>query len=429
MKDSLLQNYWIRIFPYTSFIIVAIFLFAFRFNYWSNNTQNGYNATSWDALGYYMYLPGAFIYGDLKKLEWIPEIDKKYNVTGGEFYQVSRIEESGNYTNKYLSGVAVMQVPYFLIGHGIASVTDYEADGFSAPYQYAILFGAIFHVLIGLIVLIKVLKRYFPPISVGFTILFIGLTSNLIQYTSIDGAMSHSFIFPLYALLLYFTMRWHEAPSWKSAILIGGIIGLASISRPTEFIMVFIPLFWNTSKKEDRTLKWRLVKQYKWHILFTIIGGLIAMAPQFIYWKHTTGHLIHNVGSKWYFLNPWFRVLVGPEKGWFLYTPVAILMMIGCFYLNKRIFQRSILVFIILNIWIIISWSDWTYGASYSTRALVQSYPVFAIPLAALLSHFLTNRLSTALAISILIGFTALNFYQLSIYNKGILENFSPLLF
>ena len=152
------------------------------------------------------------------------------------------------------------------------------------------------------------------------------------------------------------------------------------------------------------------------------------MSPQFIYWKHTTGDFIYNVGSKWYFLNPWFRVLVGPEKGWFLYTPVAIMMILGLFYLNKSPYKRSVLVFLLINIWIIISWSDWTYGASYSTRALVQSLPVFALPLASILSKMTAKKHRIILTSLLFILLVVLNLFQMNIYNKGITESFSPLL-
>lgn len=407
-------------------LLVAIVFVVYRGIYFQNNEVNGYNAASWDAFGYYMYLPAEFIYDDVKELKWVPEIDSMYHVTGGHFYQAIALE-NGGFTNKYLSGVAVMQAPYFFIGHAIAHATSYRTDGFSAPYQYSILFGAIISVIIGFIFLRLVLLQYFSESVTALTILFIGLTSNLIQYTSIDGAMSHSYIFPLYAILIWATIKWHQQFHWKFAVIIGATIGLAVISRPTELIMIFIPILWNTTNKEARKEKWHQVWLHKKQVVLTVIAGIIAMLPQFLYWHYTTGSLVYNVGSKWFFLNPWFRVLVGPEKGWFLYTPVAIFMILGFFVMKGMSFKRSIVTFCLLNIWIIIAWSDWRYGASYSTRALVQSYPVFAFGLACFIQYIWSKPWKWSL-IAALVLFTGLNVYQLSIYNQGILENFSPLI-
>ena len=63
--------------------------------------------TTWDALGYYMYLPATIIYNDLAELKFYPEIEKKYSLQGlpNEFYQFSKLENS-NYTGKYFVGVA-----------------------------------------------------------------------------------------------------------------------------------------------------------------------------------------------------------------------------------------------------------------------------------------------------------------------------------
>lgn len=411
-----------------AFLIVAITFIVFRFEYIKNNDKNGYNATSWDAFGYYMYLPSIFIYDDVKELKWVEHIDSTYHVTGGQFYQAIQLE-NGNYTNKYLCGVSITQIPFFIIGHISAKILDYPQDGFSTPYQYSIMFGGIIWVLIGLIILIKVLKHYFKDDIIALTILFLGLTSNLIQYTSVDGAMSHSHIFPLYAIVLWLTIKWHENPTWLKALLIGATIGLATISRPTELIMLFIPLLWNTSQNDTRKMKWQLVAQRKMDLFWCVFGGLLAMLPQFIYWKYTTDSYIFNVGSKWFFLNPWFRVLFGPEKGWFLYTPVAIMMIIGLFLMKGQPYKRSIVTFCILNIWIIMAWSDWKYGASYSTRALIQSYPVLAFGLA----HFIAktwnrNYILKLALIATLMLLSLINFYQLNIYNMGVLERFSVFL-
>ena len=88
--------------------------------------------TTWDAFGYYVYLPALFIYHDYKELKWLPEIDSKYAVTGGNGWQALKAD-NGNYVFKYLGGVAVMQLPFFLAGHVFAKGLGYPADGFSPP--------------------------------------------------------------------------------------------------------------------------------------------------------------------------------------------------------------------------------------------------------------------------------------------------------
>lgn len=414
---------------FVSILLILVVFLSFRFTYIENNSKNGYNATSWDAFGYYMYLPSEFIYNDVKELKWIPAIDSIYHVTGGNLYQVCQIENKKDkkYTNKYLTGVAIMESPFFLCGHEVAYLMNEPQDGFSWPYQYAIMFAGIFWCFVGFIFLRKVLLIFFDDKITALSLILLALASNLIQYVSVDGGMSHTYIFPLYAIVIWLTIRWHEEPKKMTAFFIGLISGLAIISRPTELLIVIIPILWNTHSKEEKKLKWHKVFENKTHIWFCALGGILALFPQILYWKYTTGSIIYDVGSKWYFLNPWFRVLFGPEKGWFVYTPVAILMVAGFFFMKKRPFRKSVLTFCLLNIWVIISWSDWKYGASYSTRALMQSYPVFALSLACIIAYFFEKK-KQFLIYGLSIALIVLNFYQLSIYNQSILENFSPIL-
>ncbi|HET6990184.1 MAG TPA: glycosyltransferase family 39 protein, partial [Bacteroidia bacterium] len=400
-------------------LLIAIILFLFRFQYLPEK-KSSLNVTTWDAFGYYMYLPATFIYHDTRELKWLPDIDKKYNVTGGKLYQAN-IAKNGKYVFKYLGGVSIIQIPFFLFAHAIAHISGAPADGFSWPYQYCLAFGAILWALFGIILLRKILLRFFNDRVTAITLLLLLLASNFIQYASVDNAMSHIWIFPLYPLAILATIRWHENPSRKLAFFIGAIIGLAIISRPTEGVMLFIPLFWNTHSKEEAKKKWALVKQNKSHFIFLAIGGLAGILPQLIYWKYASGHFVYDVGSKWVFANPYFRVLFGWEKGWFIYTPVAILMVLGFFFMKNFPFRKSVLIFCLLNIWIIIAWSDWRYGASYSCRAMVQSYPVFALTLAAFLARMEKNWQKISLyAIGIyLIG---VNLFQIVQYNKTILH-------
>ena len=138
---------------FSSIASIAIVIFSaliIRFSYFKNNQANGYNATSWDAFGYYAYQPGFLIYEDVKNLNWLPQIDSIYNVTGGKLYQANKTS-NGNYVFKYLGGICFLQLPFFSIGHAIAKFENAPQDGFSWPYQYSIMFGAIFWFFVGLI--------------------------------------------------------------------------------------------------------------------------------------------------------------------------------------------------------------------------------------------------------------------------------------
>ena len=396
-------------------------LVIFRFN--SPDLKNGddLKVTTWDAFGYYMYLPGTFIYNDVTELKWLDEVEKEYSLTGGFLYQAN-VHSNGNYVFKYLGGIAVLESPFFAVGHLIALNSSYKADGFSAPYQYSIAFGALMYAFLGLLLLRLVLLRYFNDTTVALTLLLMALATNFIQYIAIDGGQSHAYVFPLYALILYSTMKWHDRPSYFWSGVIGLTIGLATIARPTEAIMVFIPILWGTQTKILKQQKWTLVKENKQMLLMAILFGIIGILPQLIYWKIAAGSFIYDVGSKWFFLTPWFRVLFGFENGWFVYTPITIFFAVGMFYIKSFPFKKSVIVFCLLNIWIVIAWSDWKYGSTYSTRALVQSYPVLALALGGFI-HSISSRKWKYVFISLGLYLVFVNFFQINQYGKTILHS------
>lgn len=402
-------------------VSLSLLLVCFtRFAYYSDGSRNGYNATSWDAFGYYLYLPGLFIYGDVDKLAWVEKVDSTYHVTGGYYYQATALE-NGNRVCKYLGGVALMELPFFGIAHIAAGLSGYPQDGFSAPYQYAVLWAAIFWFFIGLLYLRKVLLLYYSEQVTAITLLLVLAATNLLQYVAVSGSMSHAFIFPLYAMILFYSARWSREPRFWYAALIGIILGLATLSRPTELIMLFIPFFWLVPENPSFKAKWNFLLRHKMHLVFAAFGFALTILPQLVYWKFVTGSWVYDVGSKWYFLNPWWRVLFGFEKGWFIYTPITILFIVGLFCLKAKPFRLAVIVFALLNIWIVISWHEWQYGASYSTRALTQSYPVFALAFAAVLERIADKRLRWISGI-VFAYLLLVNLVQIWQYNKTILH-------
>ena len=409
---------------YSLFACLLIFIVAavHRYHYYHQFSKaHPFSHLTYDAFGYYMYLPSAIIYGDMTSADWIAPMDSLYGVKGGgELYQTI-LEDNGNHVFKYLGGVALLQMPFFLIAHWTAPALGYPADGFSLPYQLGIVAATFFYAFLGLWLLRRLLLYYFDDTVAALTLIMVALGTNWLQYVTVDSALSHAYIFPLYALILLLSRKWHETPAATTAFAIGWVIGLATMSRPTEAIMLFIPLLWNTQNKDAAREKWALVAANKKQLIWAVAGGLAGVLPQLIYWKYAAGSFIYDVGSKWYFLNPWFRVLFGFEKGWFIYTPVTIFFVAGFWFLKNRPFQRSVIVFCLLNLWIITAWADWKYGASYSCRALLQSYPVFALAFAGVAGHFLKSRWRPAVW-AVCAYFLVLNLIQIYQYNNGILR-------
>ena len=372
-----------------------------------------------DAFGYYLYLPSFFIYKDLTTLNWFSNANQQYDLTGS-LYQANKIE-NGNYVAKYLMGISILTSPFFMIGHLAAKPFGYPQDGFSLPYQLAIVFAAFFYALLGIWILRKILLYFFSESVTNLTLVLICLATNFPQYVSIESGMTHVYLFAMYAILIWLTIRWHDSPTLSTAFFIGLVIGISVITRPTEAVMLFIPLLWQTHETTARRAKWTLVIAHRSHIVWAFFGGLLGILPQLIYWKTVTGSFVYNVGAKFLMADPYFRVLFGFTNGWFVFTPVTILIVLGFWNSRKYPFFRSLVVFFILNTWLVMAWSDWRYGATYSCRALVQCYPLLALPLAAFCKVALESRLKYIFG-AVCVALIGINFFQLKQYNDGILD-------
>ena len=110
-------------------IICCVVVTATAFFFYPRWNNTGTESTlSWDASGYYMYLPALFIYKDIKQCNFRDSILQKYHPTP-DFQQAFKHEKSGNFVMKYASGQALVTLPFFIVGHLWASnSTIYPAD-------------------------------------------------------------------------------------------------------------------------------------------------------------------------------------------------------------------------------------------------------------------------------------------------------------
>ena len=106
-----------------------------------------------DGVGYYSYLPALFIYHD-PSYAFLQDYRRDYQPVH-EF-----IRDAGSAkVNQYFVGEALLSLPFFMIASGYVALTNGIADGFSPPYQWAFMVGALFYLACGLLLLRKVLIR------------------------------------------------------------------------------------------------------------------------------------------------------------------------------------------------------------------------------------------------------------------------------
>lgn len=391
-------------------------------------TPQGYiQPLTWDKFGYYLYLPSYFIHHDLLHLRFAEAAMRQYNLCDS-FYQ-AHLVHNGNYVLSYTLGLAVLEFPFFCLGHLMAYLLGYPMDGFSMPYQFCITLCGTFYAMIGIYFTYRNLRFFFSErLTLTLLAVLIGCT-NYFYYSVFENGMTHSYLFTLYAAVIYWTIRWHQEQKVKFIIWLGIVIGFAIIIRPSEILIVLIPLLWNITDKTSLIDKWRKVTQNDIQIVL-MIGitssiGLIQLA----YWKFSSGSWFYNsykeTGQYFDFLHPHLlHGIFSIQKGWLVYTPVMILSFVGLLFLYQRARNIFWAVFICaaLNIYVIFSWWMWSYGGGFGARAMVGSYALLLIPMGYAIDYVFSKRILKWFGI-IFIAFCAmLNVSQTIQYAKGMIS-------
>lgn len=401
-----------------------------------NYVTKSVNLFSYDVFGYYLYLP-KFVHDwnlNFTDLEWVTKINDTYHNTP-TLYQFSWIDNQ-HWIIRYSSGMALLYLPFFLIGHLIAYLLNYPMDGFSTPYQWMIFIESILVTCIGFILLQKTLRNYFEKSIVQLTLVCIFFGTNMMVHSGMYNlnVMSHNYLFMLYALLLFLSEQYLKTGRqkyWYSAIACSALMTLV---RPVEIISLCIPVFWGMDSLNAvrKRLAGFCVNERRQSLLSFFI--LMAFGSiQFIYWKIETGHWIinsyDNPGEGLDLLSPHLAdYLFSFRKGWILYTPLVMVCCIGFWYLYKN--QRTIffpVIFVFLSsLYLTASWSVWWYSSSFSSRAAIPAYSYLCFPLAALLTAIQTTggikkwqSLFFSGLIPILIVF---NLFQTWQFHKGIID-------
>ncbi len=385
---------------------------------------------AWDVLGYYLILPLTLIYNDpgLANAEPFMALINDYSLTDS-FYQM--IQTAPNrWVMKYPLGMAVLYGPFFALGHLFAWLSGDPTNGLSASYNLALVFGSVVYSCLGIFLSYKVLVRHFSRQAAAMGLFLILFGTNWLITHGISMMMPHIPLFTLTAAVLLVAPRWLALPSVKNSVLLGGCLGLTALARPTEAWLAVLPFFWGMDgwPALRKRLRWLFIDHRSTTLLVAAVGMAIV-APQFLYWKWATGNFLYteygNAGEGLDLNRPHLiNFLFSFRKGWFVYTPLMAIAMLGyiAVWKNHRLLFWPCLLFTAGAIYLAASWSTWWYAASFSQRAMVQTLPVLAIPLTALVQLTLTQTRTLRTVVFGTIFLTAaFNLFQSWQFAVGIL--------
>lgn len=410
---SKLKSLGAEILIIVSFVIVISLSFG--------KVQNHINS---DGLGYYDYLPSIFIYHDLiRKNDPIQENLNLYNrvISTGVY-----VDYNDYKVNKYTSGTALLQLPFFTCTYFLFNLEGNSNDGYQKPFQKTVLFTTIFYLFLSISLLKKVLLLYdIKKNTIIFCQIILVFATSITHYANLEAGFSH--VYSLFAItaFIYFVKSFFLFKKSKHIVLAFAFLGLIFILRQSNILIVLFIPFLAGSIANIRLAFTTLLSHIR-AVLLGIILFLGIVSIQLILWYLQTGDfMVYSYqGESFNFLDPYFwSILFSYQKGLFVYTPVLFIATLSLFWLAfKKHFYLffSWVVFFVILTYVFSSWWCWSYGCSYGLRAYIDFYSIFLIPFALMLDG--VKKVPRILLIALSLSTIPLNVIQTYQYKRYILH-------
>jgi hypothetical protein len=395
---------------WAGYTIILLALF-FSFRIWDKE-----RVIDWDISHYYSYLPATFIYGDFT-------FEDEDSLWHKSHFRFATTESGDTLPVKMTSGQAFIYAPFFLAAHIYAKASKaYEANGFSVPYRFAILFSTCLASIVAFWLMGKVLMLFFTETTAGLTCIII-FTGTNIPYYSLVEPMTHVYSMALMCAMILIFYRYLAKPGWQLAATVGLVTGLILLIRPSNLVILVFPLFLLFAHRAN--IAWQ-----KSLIHFGIVAAAIVFLwlPQIYYWHMLTGRLLYYsyAGEGFFFGQPEIlKGLFSYRKGWFVYSPIVFIAFAGfpALYRVRRKEALAAFITLLLSFYLIFSWWCWWYGGSFGARALIEYLPFMALFMAGLIQRLRSTRLF--LRISVWTVVTALCAWSLFMnwqYYEGLIH-------
>jgi MFS family permease len=366
-----------------------------------------------DGVGYYAFARAVLIQHNL---DFTPD----YNAANASFRD-ARLDENGNpkpvfqtatnhLENHFTVGPAILWAPFLIVAHlGVLVArtlgSTVVADGFSAPYRFALALGTAVYGFLGLLLAMRIAAKYVGERWAFLATVAIWWASSLPVYMYFNPSWSHAHSAFVVALFLWY---WHETRETRSTmqwILLAAIAGLMlNVYYPNAMVLAVLlvealPQYLAAlqgkqsaerasleRESRERKPQTSLLQLAMNHALFAVVM-IACLLPTFVSRYVIYGNPFESgyVSLKdWAWRSPYFlAVLFSSEHGLFVWTPVIALACIGVVMLVLREPRvgGAVLAAMLAFYFFIACYPDWAGISSYGNRFFVSLTPIFVIGL------------------------------------------------
>jgi Dolichyl-phosphate-mannose-protein mannosyltransferase len=405
-----------------------------------------------DGVGYYAYARAPLIEHSL-------DFTHDY-LAANESFREGRLDESGqpkagyrtitgHLDNHFTVGPALLWSPFLLVAHGGVLLarelgSPVRADGFSAPYRYAMAFGTAIYGFLALLFAFRLARKYVNPLWAFLATLTIWWASSLPVYMYFNPSWSHAHSAFTAALFLWYWERTRKERTAKQWVVLGLITGLMlNVYYPNLMLVavLLVEALWQyleylrgTPGPERVGIRSLLSRQ----LLFGAVV-CVCLLPTFVSrWivyggPFETGYL--PIRDFLWGSPVFLKVLFSANHGLLSWTPVLIFSLLGLVLFARRsprlgipFLAAAVAFYLFISIY-----PDWAGISSFGNRFFVSLSALFifglAISLEGMASRFSHPRAAVLVSTAVLGCFTLWNLGMIYQWGTHLIPARGPISF
>ena len=386
------------------------------------------------------------------------------NIGRGEGFHATFLElytEAGRRPSFATIGSAILWSPFYLVGDIAARVSGAPVDGFSRPYIAAVAYGSAFYGFAAIVLSMSIARRLVGRGVLAGLLIWFG--TPLLFYMYVSPPYSHACSAFAVALFVTVWLRVRESWSVPGAIALGLSGALMAMVREQDAVLVVGPVvdvglmvigvvsadgraglsvidpereIGSARGPSEARSRRALIKADSALIEATMIAlsgciaFAVAMLPQLLAYKALNGHYGPSslVVRKMAWTSPHaLGVIVSPEHGFFIWTPIGAIAILGLVMLAMRgsAHARRIaicaLAMVAVQIYVSGSVESWTVAGAFGQRRFVALTVLLTLGLASML-QFVRVRIPRAVTVVVLALCLWWNVALIAAFGTGLMD-------